>query len=94
MSILSVSYDLYRGQVYDELIAAIKKFSWCHVTESSWYVVADLTPEEMYQHLKPHLHDRDKIIISPIVKGSWWSHGLPDDVLRWLHAKLDLKQSA
>lgn len=97
MNVLAISYDLYKepSRAYQELVDALKAFpSWCHPTESTWYVATDLTPEQMYNNLVPHLHRWDKVIISPVVKGAWWSQGLPKDVLDWLHATLDLKRTA
>jgi hypothetical protein len=90
MPVLSISYDLRKepGRVYQGLIAAIKTFAWCHPTESTWYVETSLDPKEMHHRLKPHLHTYDKVVISPVVKGSWWSQGLRQDVLDWLKAKL------
>lgn len=96
MSILSISYDLYKeaGRGYEELIEAIKGFAWCHVTESTWFVETTLSPKEMYEHLDPHLHAKDKVIITPVPPGSWWSQGLSKEVCDWLHEKLKTKRSA
>jgi hypothetical protein len=96
MPVLSVSYDLFKepSRVYDKLFAAIKRFPWCHPTESTWYVESVKAPKELYQYLKPYLHAKDKIIISPVVPDNWWSQGLPKDVIDWLHSKLDKKKSA
>ncbi len=90
MAVLSVSYDLYResGDAYDKLIAAIKKFAWCHPVESTWYVKTTMAPDRFYSYLRPHLHVRDKVIISVIDPSCWWSQGLTDDVLEWLHSSM------
>jgi hypothetical protein len=91
MPVLSVSYDLFKepSRAYEELFAAIEVFPWCRPTESTYYVETTKSPKELYEHLKPYLHAKDKIIISPVRPGSWWSQGLPKAVLDWLRAKLD-----
>lgn len=34
----------------------------------------------MLEYLTPHLHARDKVIVTPVALNSgWWSSGLPDD---------------
>ena len=78
--------------MYEEVIAAIKRFPWCHPTESTWFVQTTLSPKGLYQRLKPHLHAKDKVIITPVPPGSWWSQGLSEAVREWLHAKLKVKR--
>jgi hypothetical protein len=96
MSVLAIDYDLYKesGRVYEGLISKIKAFPWCHPTESCWYIRTSLEPKQVYEQLAPSLHRRDKVLISPVAGGVWWSQGLPADVLAWLHGSLDSKLSA
>jgi hypothetical protein len=92
MAILSVSYDLYKepGRVYEKLIAVIKSCtSWCHPVESTWYVDTSLSPIQLLEKLKSHLHAKDKIIITPVtVHAGWVTQGLPEDVLMWIKQRL------
>src|SRR5690242_16873117 len=89
MPVMSLNYDLFKepGRVYKELIAAIEALpDWCHPLESSWLVVADMTPEELRAYLHPHLHARDKVLIFTVrTPTDWASRNMPDDVIRWLH---------
>jgi hypothetical protein len=94
MAILSISYDLYEesGRDYEELISAIKASApgWSHPVESTWYVDTTLDPHQMYLHLSPHLHPRDKLIITPVAANKgWWSQGMSEDMLGWF--KLELR---
>ena len=92
MSVLSVTYDLHRepGRNYFGLFNALKKFpSWCHVLESTWFVVTDMTPKDVYEHLKRYLHARDKLLIMPAAfDAGWWALEVSDDILEWLRKNL------
>jgi hypothetical protein len=92
MPVLSIQYDLYKepGRVYDELIEAIKAYgSWCHPTESSWLIQTSSMPKEVFEYLKPHLHAKDKLLVSPVaLDAGWWAGGLPDKVMEWLRTSL------
>lgn len=96
MAVLSISYDLYKepGRAYEELIKAIQASSsaWTHALESTWYVDTSLTPEKMLAHLKPHLHARDKVVITPVaINKGWWSQGLSEEMLEWFRSELSPK---
>ncbi len=97
MAILCVSYDLYKepGRAYDKLITVIKSFnSWCHPVESTWYVDTSLSPADLLAQLKPQLHSKDKIIITPVtVNGGWATQGLSEDVLVWIKQRLSLARA-
>jgi hypothetical protein len=98
MGIMSISYDLYRepSRAYASLEKAIKAAGpWCHPTESTWMVLTEMGAQAMHNHLKPHLHVHDKVLITPVpCPAYWWSQGLRPDVLEWLHATLNLPVSA
>lgn len=91
MPVLSIEYDLHEepGRVYNELIKAIKEFPWCRKTKSSWLIRTSLTPDDVRDHLKPHLHRGDKLFVMRVKTPAVWSSmNLPDDVVRWLHKHL------
>lgn len=96
MSVLVITYDLYEepGRSYEDLSEAIQVYPWCCPTESTWYVQTELTPEEFYERLTPHLHQHDKVLISRVISGEWWSRGMSQAVLKWLHGKLSPIESA
>ncbi len=87
--IYSVSYDLreHGRQDYKHLIAALEKFTVrCPVLQSVWLIETNMTPEQVHTYLKPHLGATDSLLIVPVVFSGWWSQGLPEPVLTWLHA--------
>ncbi len=73
-----------------QLIAAIRRFKvYSHPLESTWFVETNLSPQQVYHYLKPYLHFRDKIVITPAaVEQGWWTQGLTPQNLSWLHAGL------
>jgi hypothetical protein len=92
MPILSISYDLHKepSRVYTRLIEAIKSSgSWCKASESVWLVNTTREAKAMYDLLKPHLHVKDRVLVTRVtVHGGWWTQGQPQDVLNWLRASL------
>jgi hypothetical protein len=100
MPVTSVNYDLYKepSRIYARLERALKAFnSWCRPTESSWFLYTPnyVSPQEIYEYLKPYLHRYDKIVITPVLlNGSWWTQGMTPQTLAWLHAALNVKPAA
>jgi hypothetical protein len=88
MPILSIEYDLYKepGRVYGELIEAIKALGpWCPLAESSWFVSTTMMPARAVITLRPHLHQKDKLLVVKVKTGTAWAGlGLPDNVVKWL----------
>jgi hypothetical protein len=94
---LSVQYDLYKesGRVYKELMDAIKALGpWCHALESLWLVKTAASPREVVKHLTPHLHKKDKVLVTPVeLDEGWWSQGLTKPVLDWLRSNLNTRRA-
>ena len=91
MSVLSISYDLYKepGRAYEELIGAIKEFPWCHPSESVWFVETNMEPGEFLEYLKPYLYQSDKVLVMAVADGSAWAGGgLQLAVGNWFHDHL------
>ncbi|MCI0463360.1 MAG: hypothetical protein L0Z62_40965 [Gemmataceae bacterium] len=95
MPVLSISYDLHKEprRGYEKLYEAIRKFpAYCRPLESTWFVRTGWNARQVFEYLKPHLHAKDKVCISPVGVGeNWWSRGLSEKVLAWLHQNLDTK---
>ena len=51
---------------YPEFLAAIEQKGATKLTENSWAVVTDNTPEELYQELVGRLGPKDPIFIMPL----------------------------
>jgi hypothetical protein len=83
MSTLLVTYDLKKpGQDYTDLLKEIKKFNWARLSESSYAVQTELTPQQLYDRLKPYLDSNDTIYVITLNK-PYWGWG-PKEVNDWL----------
>jgi hypothetical protein len=93
MAVISISYDLHKEpwRAYTVLIDAIKRFGvWAHPVESTWFVETNLSPQQVFDYLKPCLHARDKVIITPIATcDGWWSQGMSQEVLNWFRTEMN-----
>ena len=70
MAAYMITYDLNsKGQKYDEVIKAIKDSStgaWCTSWKSSYLIKSYLTPNQIFDKIKPHIDDNDTLIIIEI----------------------------
>lgn len=78
--VYSISYDLNKsGKDYEGLIAAIKSYgTWCTPTKSYWLVVTTGSAKDIYNKLKPHLDNDDRIFIQRVMgdNAGWMSKQL------------------
>jgi hypothetical protein len=97
MPVLAIQYDLFReaGRVYEGLIDSIQAQGDCyHSTESVWFVQTAMTPKQVIAFLKPHLHARDKLTVTPVaLDQGWWTFGVPEDELDWLRNALTTRRA-
>jgi hypothetical protein len=65
MATLLVSYDLKTpGADYNGFYDVLKECpAWWHHLESTWFVVTNDTPDELYDKLEQHLRPADNLII-------------------------------
>lgn len=91
MSAFLVAYDLRRpGCQYRSLLARLREFpSSCHGLDSSCFVVADGTADEVRNALMPHLHPGDGLIVTALTNdvASWT--GLRPEARRWIHTHMN-----
>lgn len=75
----AINYDLSApDRDYKGLYDTLKEFSgWWHYLESTWIVVADLTPSQIWNKLKPHIDKNDSLLIIEV----------RDNVSGWLSKK-------
>lgn len=85
MPVLIVTYEL-RGRPredYDSLYISLRQSpQWLHVLECTWLVATRESPNQLFERLRPHIHERDSLLIStvtPPMQG--W---LPDEAWRWI----------
>jgi len=89
MSILLVSYDLKKpDKDYSGLYQALKKASeWWHYLESCWLLKTNLTPQEWFERLQPHIDENDFILIIEIKRNYYGL--LPKKAWDWISQKFD-----
>ena len=83
-----INYRLHApGKDYSALYEAIKNLSgtFWHNTTSSWLVETALSPESIYNRLKPHIDSNDELVIFGLREG-WYGQLKPDD-LKWLESR-------
>jgi hypothetical protein len=75
----SINYDLSApGRDYKGLYDALKEFGgWWHYLESTWIVVTDSSPAQIWEKLKPHIDENDSLLIIEV----------KDNVSGWLSQK-------
>lgn len=87
MSVLLVTYDLKKpGRDYTDLLTTIKSYSWAMLSESSYAIRTDRTPEQVYNLLANHLDENDHIYVVNL-KAPFWGYG-PEVVNEWLAENL------
>jgi len=87
--VYEISYDLNKpGQDYPELYETIKGLgNWCHPVDSTWFVVSELTAEEVRDAIKSVVDSSDSVIVvRATTPGAWF--GLSDNVSKWLRDNL------
>lgn len=88
MSVLLVTYDLNRqGQNYSKFLEVIKSYSWARLSESSYAIETNKSPEMVYRELKPFADENDRYLIICLNKPhqGWIEKSIHD----WLNQKLD-----
>jgi hypothetical protein len=87
MSVKLVTYDLDKpGQDYTDLLKEIKKFSWARLSESSYAIETDLTPNQLYTRFKPYVDGNDTIYVITLT-APYFGWG-PKEVNEWLDRHL------
>lgn len=86
--IYSISYDLNRpGQKYADLIEAIKvSGAWWHYLQSTWLVDTNLTAQQLFNRLRPHIDDNDIVLIIGVTRD--YSGWLPEKAWNWLKERM------
>ncbi|PYO47147.1 MAG: hypothetical protein DMD72_10760 [Gemmatimonadetes bacterium] len=85
--VLLISYDLNNTlHNYSPLFEEIKKAgTWWHHINSTWLIETDLTPQQWYERLAPHLYKTDHVIVVRVYRNYFgW---LPKQAWEWLAAR-------
>lgn len=91
MATLLIGYDLNRpGQNYPELFDAIKALgtTWWHHLDSTWIVVANLTPVQVRDRLGRHLDAGDELLVMDVSGDAAAWKGFDERGSQWLRDNL------
>lgn len=85
MKILLVCYDLKKpDRDYTGLYQALKRAStWWHYLDSCWLLKTSLSPEQWFERIKPHIDDKDFVLIIGVQKD--YSGWLPEKAWDWIN---------
>ena len=89
MPVLLINYDLNVDRDesdYEEFHEFIKDHSYLYLSESSYAIVTDMAPLQIYKHLRDFLDDSDACTIVTLSTPYHVSHN--DLVRDWLEANL------
>jgi hypothetical protein len=89
----AVSYDLRTDDDpdYTGLIAELKRtFKSLHILESMWLIVTAETPAQVYDRIKPHLHERDFVFVNEV--GDKYAGWLPMLAVEWIRLHVPPKR--
>jgi len=84
-----IGYDLNRPETNcPELIDALQEFSprWHHL-DSTWIVKSDWSARQVRDHLKPHLHSTEELLVVELTGEGAWA-GFNDEAVNWLSEHL------
>ncbi|BCK62648.1 hypothetical protein KAM338_42920 [Aeromonas caviae] len=87
MAVLLVTYDLNKpGKDYNDLLKTIKSYAWARLSESSYAIKTDQSPQQVFDKLKPFLDQNDNLYVINLKK-PYAGFG-PKDVNEWLDNSL------
>lgn len=88
MATLIIAYDLNNEVRRPPIVEKIKQTfnSWALLSESSYAVRTDITPQQVYQILQPLLDADDGLYVITLTR-PWWGQG-SKEVVEWLRSGL------
>jgi hypothetical protein len=87
MAVLLVTYDLKKpGGDYSGLLAKLKSYSWARLSESSYAIQTNDSPQSVVNALKPFIDPNDNLYVINLRK-PYAGYG-PKDLNDWLDTRL------
>jgi hypothetical protein len=87
MPLLLVTFEPEKtGQKYPRLLDEIKSYSYTRLSESSYAIITDKSPDVVFEELKKHIGNKDNIYVINL-KRPYAAHG-PELVTDWLYKEL------
>jgi len=85
MRVYIITYDIKGTWIrnYNPLFNALRAFPhWMHHMDNTWFVVSDLTAEDIYNNLRPHIFVDSRLLIVAITR-DYYGY-LNQDAWSWL----------
>ncbi len=78
MALFVVAYDLNKGDTddYKNLIDTLEALDSVHTQKSVWYVSREGTAKSLLNHLKPHVHEKDWLMVVEFTKEPEWTRAM------------------
>ncbi len=87
MTVRLVTYDLRKpGQLYNAFYKTLHSYPYAKLSESSYAVETQETPQQVYDKLAPSIDKNDQIYIISLSRPLWYLGNV--DVNKWLEARL------
>jgi CRISPR/Cas system-associated endoribonuclease Cas2 len=87
MAVLLITYDLNSpGQKHAKLLEKVKQYNWARLSESSYAIETDESPQQVFDSLRPITDQNDNLYVINL-KRPYAGFG-PQDVNDWLESKL------
>lgn len=92
MKILIVTYDLNKenkSEAYSSILDIIKsEKNWAKLSESSYAMHTNMTPQMVYERAKPYIDENDHFMVFTLTKPYFGRHSKA--VIDWLQSKFTL----
>jgi hypothetical protein len=84
-----VTYDLVKRKDYPELFKALGAYgtTW-HCLGSVWIIKTDQTSAQIFNALRPHIDNDDKLIVILLQREANWTTSFPQNCQDWLQQNL------
>ncbi len=90
MAVRIVTYDLNaekkKSDDYHKLLKLIKEYAWARLSESSYAIESDKSPEDLFKEFCAPLDSNDFLLVLTLNKPWWGSQ--KQEVLDWLLQRL------
>jgi hypothetical protein len=83
-----VTYDLIKRKNYPELIKALEGFNYWHCLGSVWIIKSDSTAQQIFDYLRPHIDNDDKLIVILQAREANWTASFSQTCQDWLRNNL------
>jgi hypothetical protein len=87
MPVLLITYDLKKpGQDYSDLYKVIKEYAWARLSESSYAIETNESPEVVFNKLEPYIDANDYLLVITLKRP--FAGRNAKDVIDWLESRL------